>query len=276
MDTACAIPSHPQVDAARPAAAASVRVVLTGELGSVSAALQVVHALRLSGRENAVLHLAVLILKRVQCLRFRRMYTDVLAHPDWRPAAHFFLQELYGERDFSDRDAQFGRIAPAMQRLFPKAVLGVATTLTQLHAISEQYDYAMAHALLDLHPQGLTDRLVMASYVQAWRRVGQAPGRAEQLALVQQLGMGLAQLTRTAGLRTMLRMMRGPAHAAGLQDLQLFLEQGFDTFAGLQRSKAGVSGFLSLVDEREKAWMGRLFASDQTNTYDHAQWPELE
>jgi hypothetical protein len=58
--------------------------------------------------------------------------------------------------------------------------------------------------------------------------------------------------------------------------LQLFLEQGFDTFAGLQRSKAGVSGFLSLVDEREKAWMGRLFASDQTNTYDHAQWPELE
>jgi hypothetical protein len=276
MDTFGANSSHTLANAARPAADAPLRVVLAEQLGTVSAALQVVHGLRSAGRENADLRRAVEAIKRAQCLRFRRMYGDVLAHPDWSAAADFFLLKLYGERDFSDRDAQFGRIAPAMQRLFPHAVLGVATTLTQLHAISEQYDYAIAQAMLDLHPAGLTDGLVLAGYVQAWRTVGQAPGRAEQLALVQRLGTGLAQLARAPGLRTMLRMMRRPAHAAGLQDLQSFLEQGFDTFAALQRSKAGVSGFLSLVDVREKAWMGRLSASDHANTYDPAQWPELE
>jgi hypothetical protein len=86
----------------------------------------------------------------------------------------------------------------------------------------------------------------------------------------------LDKITRIKGLRIMLRMMRGPAHAAGLEHLQSFLEQGFDTFAVMQRSKAGVAGFLNTISERERAWMVRLFDTPATNPNFTKLWPELE
>ena len=49
-------------------------------------------------------------------------------------------------------------------------------------------------------------------------------------------------------LRGTLRMMRGPAAAAGLAELQHFLEQGFDTF----KSMKGAQHFLGTVRQREE------------------------
>ena len=57
------------------------------------------------------------------------------------------------------------------------------------------------------------------------------------------MGNELAQLTRKPGLRTMLRMMRKPAHAAGMGALQQFLESGFDTFGQLARQRGAVEQF---------------------------------
>jgi hypothetical protein len=266
----------PDTAASTAPATAAAPVQGTKELGSITAALQVVYQLRASGLAQPALQHAVQAIKRVQCLRFQRSYADVLVHPEWGGAAQFFLQELYGDRDYSQRDTQFGRIAPALERLFPAAVVGVATTLTQLHAISEQFDFAMGAAWLAMQPAASTDAAARLAYAQAWRTVGQPEARAEQLALVQQLGNEIAHLTRTPGLRLMLRMMRGPANASGLHDLQNFLELGFDTFAALHRSKAGVSGFLALVNQRETAWMARLFGQGEANTYNSPAWPELE
>ncbi|MGA8515145.1 MAG: hypothetical protein WB821_10295 [Burkholderiaceae bacterium] len=252
------------------------RSLTVSELHSITLALQVVTNLRGAGQAQPHLLLAVQAIKQAQCHRFRRSYADVLDHHDWSAAAHFFLQELYGERDYSQRDAQFGRIAPVMQRLFPASVVSVATTLTQLHAVTEQFDYAMGAALLALQPSLVTESAARFAYVQVWKAVGQPQARAEQLALVQRLGNEMSQLTRTHGLRMMLRMMRGAANASGLHDLQHFLELGFDTFAALHRSKGGVTGFLALVDQRERAWMARLFEAGDANTYGNTPWPELE
>jgi hypothetical protein len=52
-----------------------------------------------------------------------------------------------------------------------------------------------------------------------------------------------------------LRMMRRPAHAAGLQALQHFLEAGFDAFAELQSPEA----FLMTIVQRESQWLDLLF-----------------
>jgi hypothetical protein len=249
--------------------------VSISDLGSITEALAVVHELRAAQLAQPALQLAVQAIKRVQCQRFRHSYSDVLAHADWGQAAQFFLSELYGDRDYSQRDAQFARIAQAMQRLFPHSVVSVATALTQLHALSEQLDHAMGCAILQVAPGPISDASAMTAYVDTWRAVGQQSARAAQLALVLRLGEELAKLTRTTGLRMMLRMMRGPAHAAGLQDLQGFLEQGFDTFSALQRSKSGVTGFLALVAERESAWIDRLFDT-AINANSRSLWPELE
>jgi hypothetical protein len=243
---------------------------------SISDALTVVQQLQDTQRKQPALLSMVQAVKRAQCSRFRISYADVLRHPDWSDAAQFFLQELYADRDFSQRDAQFGRIAPAIERFFPQSVTQLATTLAQLHALSEQLDHRLAVALHAIPFIAPTDSAVRMHYPSAWRTVGQPAAREEQVALVEHLGEELIKITRVKGLRMMLRMMRSPAHAAGLEHLQRFLEQGFDTFAVMQRSKAGVTGFLSTVSDRERAWIARLFDAPATNPNFAVLWPELE
>jgi hypothetical protein len=259
-----------------PPSAQFLPVRLSAQLGSIGNALAVVDDLRATHAAQPEIGALVLAIKRAQSTRFQRSYADVLKHRDWGAAAQFFLQELYGDHDFAQRDQQFGRIAPAMQRLFPASVVKVATALVHLHAISEQLDHQMALAMYAQTGTSMSDHAVNMAYVQAWRRVGQATARQAQLDTVLHLGHELVALTRIPGLRTMLRMMRSPASATGLQHLQAFLEGGFDTFAAMQRSPSGASAFLSVVKIRETAWIARLFDASVTNTHSPGDWPELE
>ncbi len=100
-------------------------------------------------RENQPqLHAAVQAVKRYQQLRFTRTYADLLGSRRYGAAAGFFLDELYGPSDFSRRDAQFMRVAPAIVRLFPAELVHAVDMLAQLHAVSEALDSEMGLRLL--------------------------------------------------------------------------------------------------------------------------------
>ncbi len=216
-----------------------------------------VQALRRQALEEPALGQALQAVKTLQAQRFRGTYRDLLERPDMGAAARFFLSELYGTRDFSQRDQQFSRIAGTLEKVFPNAVVATATQLAQLHAASEALDADMArHWRANDAPDAAT------RYVNCWRAVGQSEQRHWQVAAVLQLGTDLDRLTRKPGLRTLLRMMRGPAQAAGLADLQAFLEAGFDTFGDMARSPAGAGEFLATIAERERALIQRLFEGD--------------
>jgi hypothetical protein len=194
---------------------------------------------------------AVQTVKRLQARRFRATYADLARHRRTEPAVRFFLDELYGEHDFSRRDEQFGRIAGALERLFPPAVGQLAVDLAEVHALTEQLDHALADHWLALHDgMGEAER-----YVQSWRRCGARNARIRQLTVVQHMGSELERLTRSRSLRLGLRMMRKPAQAAGLDALQHFLETGFDAFAALDDA----ASFLQTIEERETAWIHTLF-----------------
>jgi hypothetical protein len=60
----------------------------------------------------------------------------------------------------------------------------------------------------------------------------------------------------------MLRMMRGPAAAAGLGALQAFLEAGFDTFSAMSRQQGAAEHFLQVVHQRESALLDLLFDAE--------------
>ncbi|MBU6504001.1 MAG: hypothetical protein KGQ35_14195, partial [Burkholderiales bacterium] len=154
----------------------------------------------------------------------------------------------------------FSRIAGALQRLFPRQVTGAAVSLAQLHALTERLDHAMGLAWADdaaPHPDAPAAR-----YSRAWRTVARRAERRAQLARVLEIGGELQRLTRTSGLRLMLKMMRAPAVAAGMGALQRFLEAGFDTFAALAREPGGADRFLRVIDERESALIELLFDAD--------------
>ena len=126
-----------------------------------------------------------------------------------------------------------------------------------MHALTEKLDDLMAREWL-ADCAAIPESNDCARYIRCWRRVGDAAARTRQLEVVLHLGEELNRLTRMFGLRTLLKMMRGPAAAAGLNSLQHFLETGFDAFANMR----GADEFLRLIKDRETAWIHSLFADD--------------
>lgn len=188
--------------------------------------------------------------KDYQHRRFARTYADLLANPRYARAARFFLDDLYGPHDFSRRDSQFARVVPALVRLFPGEIVATVRALAELHALSERLDSQMAERLDSAEVDA-------ATYVAIWQSTGHAPWRERQIALMLDVGSALDRYTRNPLLRHSLRLMRGPARAAGLDALQTFLETGFDTFRELR----GASDFLRTIAERERALAASLFAA---------------
>ncbi len=213
--------------------------------------------MRQTAVEKPGLMQAVAEIKSFQARRFKGTYFDLLQSDQYRAAALFFLEELYSDKDYSERDAQFVRMAGALERLFPQQVVQTAVSLAQLHRLTEELDRAMAEEWM-----ANSDRPEVARYVLAWRRVGRRADRNRQLTTVMDIGNELSRLTRTPGLRQMLRMMRGPAKLARLGALQRFLESGFDTFAEMGRQTDRVKYFLDTVMEREADLIEQLFAAN--------------
>lgn len=202
-------------------------------------------------RDNqADLAARVVALKTYQQRRFGNTYSDLLQSPRYGPASRFFLEELYGPRDFADRDAQFARVVPALVRLFPHEIIGTVIALAQLHALSEQLDTETGNHLASTN-------IDARSYMSAWQATGRPGDRAQQIALTLSVGQSLDRLTRKPFLRHSLRVMRGPAKGAGLAELQHFLETGFDAFKAMK----GAREFLSIIDNRERQFARALFES---------------
>jgi hypothetical protein len=220
-------------------------------------ALAQVAALRQAATGPGELAQALKAVKHLQAQRFMGTYKDLLQHPIYGPSARFFLQELYSAKDYSQRDAQFSRIAGALERTFPAHILVTVLTLTRLHQQTEELDMALAQAWCQWG--NLPDA---ARYVAAWRTVGQRDARIWQLATVVSVGQTLSELTRKPGLKLLLKLMRRPAELAGLGSLQGFLEAGFDHFAGMARQPDAVNYFLNTIRTRESAWIGQLFDAD--------------
>jgi hypothetical protein len=193
-------------------------------------------------------------LKQYQQARFARTHADLLVHPRFGPAATFFLEELYGPQDFTQRDAQFTRIVPALVRLFPADIVATVESLAAVHALSERLDTTMARHLGKAAPGP-------ARYLAAWQATGEPDARTRQIELVMLVGRALDRHTRSRLLRASLKAMRAPARAAGMGDLQGFLEAGFDAFGAM----GGAKDFLALIEGRETALARRLFAADPTD-----------
>lgn len=211
---------------------------------------------------SSTLHAALTAVKQFQARRFAGTYADLLAMPEYGKAARFFLDELYGDKDYAQRDAQFARIAGPLQTFFPAKVVDTAVSLARLHVLTEVLDHEMAVAWEKDQGSESTDVDSIRRYMHAWRTVGRAEERTQQLDAVLKVGEELEHFTRTRGLRLMLKMMHRPAMAAGLGSLQNFLESGFDTFAGMSGQGAHAKKFLEEIRQRESLWLDRLFAPD--------------
>lgn len=196
------------------------------------------------------------ILRHWQTRRLEESFEHFLYDPQRRAAALFFLTDVYGDRDFSRRDANVAKVLPMMQRLLPTAVLGTVADGIELGALTHALDLRMAAALQRLAPT--RKRLDAALYAKAYREVGHARLREHQIDLIVAVGVGLAKAVRTPGVAMLLRLSRGPAKASGLGELQGFLERGFGAFSALGDAKA----FVHDIEVSERTVSRRLLEGD--------------
>ena len=193
-------------------------------------------------------------LRRWQAARLASSFDHVLDDPARRPAAEFFLDDVYGDRDFTRRDADIARTLPVMRRLLPASLLVTVADTLEVGALSHALDLHMADALHALAPR--RRRLDDALYAKAYNKVGRPLLRQRQIRLVARVGGGFARALRMRGVSALLAFSRGPARLAGLKELQGFLERGYAAFDALDDADA----FVAEIERDERAISDRLFA----------------
>jgi hypothetical protein len=217
-----------------------------------------VRVLRDAARADPVLTQDRLLVRAWQADRLARTYPDLLSSPRYGPAAAFFLSDLYGPRDFSARDEEVARIIPTMTRMLPSSALETIALAVELDALAEGLDQRVAVALRGLQPGAHALEISAAAYAEAYRAAGSKAERERQIWLTGRIGIALDRLSRKPLIAGALRLMEGPAHAAGLGALHDFLARGFGAFRGMR----GADEFLAVIGARETRINARLFAAD--------------
>ncbi|QYF93797.1 hypothetical protein KY495_00710 [Massilia sp. PAMC28688] len=209
--------------------------------------LRTVAAERLAAKREPGLLASRTALKQYQAARLASSHADLLAHPNTGDAARFFLEELYGSQDLSQRDIDLGRIIPTLQKMLTYEALHTITDAIVLDALSEQLDTAMARVLGTEFTEGM--------YIAAYRTATTREERLRQLDLVQELGGSLCDLVNIPLLAMTLTIMKGPARVAGLSNLHKFLERGFTTFKKMRKPR----DFVATIVARERQVMENIF-----------------
>ena len=189
-----------------------------------------------------------------QRVRLARTHADLIAQSRYRDACHFFLEELYGGLEFRERDREVARVLPVMTRLLPPVALDALAGAFELQALSVELDLAMAR---QMQRDGLLE-LDAERYARLYRTVGRAADRGRQIRLIHDIGLELDRLVRRPLLLRLVRLLRGPALAAGFARLQAFLEEGLGAFRAID----GAEEFVTTIYRRERQVMERLLAGD--------------
>ncbi len=196
------------------------------------------------------------LLRRWQAARLTRTHADLLRSPLYRPAAEFFLDELYGDRDLGQLERDLARIVPTMTRVLPAAMLHTTGLALELNALSHELDARLTRILsAELDPRGA--ELDEAAYVAAYRRCASYDQRYHQLDLTERLGRDLQAIVPKRFIHAALKLAQTPARLAGLGELHRFLEAGFHAF---RHMGADAGTFVTTIVGRERAILERIRA----------------
>lgn len=186
--------------------------------------------------------------------RLADTYDDLISQKRYGAAGAFFLEELYGGLHFRERDQEVERVLPVMLRTMREDMLVSMAEAFELQALSLELDLGMTAVLAE---RGWSE-LDVARYGETYRACGRPTERHRQIELIRHLGLQLNELVHHRMVLMLVRLLRGPARAAGFGRLQGFLETGLDAF----RRMGDGTGFVLTIWHRESVIMQRLLAAD--------------
>lgn len=196
----------------------------------------------------------IILLRAFQSQRLAKTHADLLASRRYRPAAGFFLTDVYAPRDFSQRDADMQRFYEGVSRVLPERAVAILADVVALSNLTNDLDAGLARALVD--ELGVTDSITPQQYAAGYRLCDNYDERLKQIKLIGDIGRGIDRLIHIPFVSVALRLAHGPAVLAGWGELQRYLERGFSAFKHMK----GADEFLATIERRETAILDRIFA----------------
>ncbi|HRQ37390.1 MAG TPA: hypothetical protein PLD25_05700 [Chloroflexota bacterium] len=205
--------------------------------------------------ESSGLSPQMAVLRQWQVGRLAQTHDDLLRSKRYGRACQFFLSDIYGAKDFSQRDTDAENVYRTMRKYLPERLLTTMGKTIQLNQITQQLDSHLLDVLVN--QLGMTDTLTAEMYAAAYRLCDNYETRQKQLVMVLDVGRGVDNLTRIPMIGMVLRAARHPATRSGWSELQDFMERGFAAFKEMR----GADQFLAIVEQRERQILDQIFAN---------------
>jgi len=194
------------------------------------------------------------VLRVFQSRRLAHTHADLLTSPRYRPAAEFFLTDVYAPRDFSQRDADLQRFYEGVRKVLPERAVSILADVVALATLTDDLDARLSRALVE--ELGAVEAITPEQYAQAYRICDNYDERLRQIRLIEQVGRGIDRLVHIPLISITLKLAHAPAVLAGWAELQHYLERGFSAFKHMK----GADHFLNTVSQRETRILDRIFA----------------
>ena len=204
--------------------------------------------------EKAGLMPSIRAVQAWQCKRLLDSHKDMYQQKRFKPAVEFFINELYGPNDFSQRDQDIARIVPKMSKFLPEKALQSLASALYLNTLSFELDF-------DLAKQLLNTEINRDTYAKAYINSDNIANRQKQIDYIRTLGNDLAEVVKMKGISSLLFISRKPAKMAGVLALHEFLDKGFKSFKNL----GDVEDFITPVVNKEHQIMQQLANPNSPN-----------
>ncbi|MFT5840573.1 MAG: hypothetical protein ACI9UT_003086 [Flavobacteriales bacterium] len=197
--------------------------------------------------EKAELMTTIKAVQSWQCKRLLISHQHMYQQKRFRSAVDFFVNELYGPNDFSQRDKDIARIVPKMSTFLPQKALQSMASALYLNTLSFELDFELAKRLVDTN-------INRDTYAKAYTSCENLAIRQQQIDYIRTLGNDLADVVKMKGIASLLFISRKPAKMAGVLALHEFLEKGFKSFKNL----GNVEDFITPLVNKEREIMQQL------------------
>ena len=198
----------------------------------------------------------VALLRAWQSERLTRTYQDLLADDRHRLACEFFLDDIYGPYDFSQRDHDIEQMYAFTRRFVPDAVLRPLAVTVELHQLSETLDRQLLDVLLDR--LGVTDTITPEVYAEGYRVCDNYATRVYQIELIERICEHIDGIVRNLLTGPTLALAKRPLRNSGHVALVDFLERGYNGFKHMQ----GSQHFRATIRQRELNLLDRMYAGE--------------
>lgn len=194
-------------------------------------------------------------LQKWQAERMKKTHEQLLDDEKYRDATLFFLEDIYGGIDLSDLANEAERAMNKALKILPEKVMATSAHALELNALSAELDELLALALFYEMEK---EEFSMEDYTQAFRMSAAKELRDRQTLLARELAVGLDKYVRSRVIYATFKMVRRPAHKAGIGNLYNFMGKGFE----VMRPMGSASLVVHAILEKEEEAIERIYQGE--------------